>query len=150
MFAAVLKDSLPEISVRSVASTSMKNGSLTSPAKTRMPSCSNGFPDDKARLAPVRCDDVPFLNRAPFRHITEADIDRVFCRAVHDAAARPCQRPQPKPVGDNIAEERLRCRHRKHIHDQDEIPRAFGAGKRVEVSDVHCWIAHHRRAAEMV
>ena len=36
------------------------------------------------------------------------------------------------------------------IHDQDEIPRAFGARKRVEISNVHCWIAHYRRATEMV
>ena len=87
-----------------------------------------------------------FLNRGPFRHIIEGDIDCVFCRAVRDAAARPCQRPQSEPVGENIAEQGLRCRHRKHVHDQDEISRPFGTGKGVEVGDIHCWIAYHRRA----
>ena len=38
------------------------------------------FANDEARLAPVRCDDVAFLNRSPFRHITERDVDRVFRR----------------------------------------------------------------------
>jgi len=41
---AVPKDSLPVILVRIAAWTSMKNGSLTRPAKTHIPSCSNGVP----------------------------------------------------------------------------------------------------------
>jgi hypothetical protein len=69
---------------------------------------------------------------------------------VSDDVARPGERPQAEAVSENIAEESLRCRQRKYIHDQDEIPGAFGTGKSVEVSDVYCWIAHYRGAAEMV
>ncbi len=60
------------------------------------------------------------------------------------------QRPQPEPMSEHVAEEGLRRRHRKDVHDQDEIPGSLGAGKRVEVGDVHRRVAHHRRAAEMV
>ena len=47
VFAAVLKESVPDMSVRSAASTSMKNGSLARPAKTRTPSCSERRSDDE-------------------------------------------------------------------------------------------------------
>ena len=87
VFAAVSKDSLPEISVRSAASTSMKNGSLTRPAKTRMPSCSDGVPTTKLARRPSDVTTCSFLNRASFRNVTESDVDRVFRRAGRDAAA---------------------------------------------------------------
>ena len=108
------------------------------------------FPTYEARLVSIGCDNVRFLNRASFRHIAECDIDSVFCGARNDAVVGPRQRSKPKAVGDNIAEKGLRCRHRKHIHDQDEIFRAFGARKRVEVGDVHRRIADHCRSTEMV
>ena len=78
VFAAVSKDSLPEISVRIAASTSMKKGSLTRPAKTRIPSCSSGTTGDESRASPIRCDDGSVLRRAAIRNITESDVDRVF------------------------------------------------------------------------
>ena len=60
VFAAVSKDSLPERSVRIAASTSMKNGSLDSPAKTRMPPCSNGLPTTTLASRPSDVTTRPF------------------------------------------------------------------------------------------
>jgi hypothetical protein len=51
---------------------------------------------------------------------------------------------------DDIAEKRLRWSHGKHVRDEDEISGTFRAGKRIEIGDVYCGIAHHRGATEMV
>ena len=59
----------------------MKNGSLTSPAKTRSAILFEPIPNDETHLAPVGCEDFPFLNGGPFRDIIEADIDAIFRRA---------------------------------------------------------------------
>jgi len=57
---------------------------------------------------------------------------------------------RPEAVRDDIAEARLRCRHRKHVHDQHHVPRPFGTREGIEIGDVHLGIAHHHGTAEMV
>ena len=108
-----------------------------------------GLADDDAHLAPVRRGDAPLLRR-PFRRVVEGYVDDVFGRAGRDAAGRPGERPQPEAVGHHIAEPRLRRRQGKYVHDEDEVPGAFGAGERVEIGDVDRRVAQHRRSAEMV
>ena len=61
------------------------------------------FPKDKARLAPVRSDGSPCLNGSPVRYIIEAEINRMLCRAMHDATARPRQRSQPEAGATRMA-----------------------------------------------
>ncbi len=48
----------------------------------------DGFANDEARLTSVRRDNITFLNRRPFRHVTKGDVNRMFRRARSEGAAR--------------------------------------------------------------
>src|SRR5712664_2509422 len=55
-----------------------------------------------------------------------------------------------EPVGDSVGKTGGRTGVRKHIHDQDEMPRALGTGEGEDVRDISDWVGDRARSGDVV
>src|SRR6266850_4387455 len=55
-----------------------------------------------------------------------------------------------EPVDDSVGKTGGRTGVRKHIHDQDEMPRALGTREREDVRDVSDWVGDSARSGDVV